>query len=339
MNILRIPVAKYSLDSNPNQLHDITPNEYKKKSNEFHNRIKLFCPDGHLIHFRNDSKCGRRAHFAHSKQQNLEECMYIKKYNTLHKNNGGESHEHLKAKLFFGIPENRVKLAFYSECIERNCINVIKKIYIDPEWEYETEYRLNMHEGSYIYADGVFLDELSQIRVVLEIKHSNSTSGKKLKWLQEQNTFDFLEIDAKIVNESKKRNMVFPIINQTDCLKYCETCNEKITQTVHNDYKLHVLNNKHNTIRNNKYNPSIYERNHEFESDMFTSFIINPIRESVTADIPTIPIIISKRDEQYDKKRREYLRTLGLRDYVSHEHLFHDHLIKMRIDRNRNTNY
>ena len=228
---LLVPVAKYgrykelteSLTSFHERLQDITPERYGTLSAEAMNRVKsqeyvLVCPDMHKLCYRKNSCSGtRRAHFAHVNTCFIGKCNYLTKYGGL-----GETQVHLQRKLWFG--EQITPIVFHMKC-SQGCGNDIKTFEVERKWMYVTEYKLPMGDGRSIWVDGAFLDD-GQVKLVVEVKHSNSTKGGKLNWLQLQENYEFFEVDAL---EGYDGHHV-TIINQKDDVSMCSIC--KLDQTI-----------------------------------------------------------------------------------------------------------
>lgn len=187
MSKLSIPVARYGptdgvhRDVVPCDMTEVMKTRVKNKS------YTLRCPDGHDLVFRKRSSDGRRAHFAHRHSVQSRDCCYLKKYK------GGESKDHLTAKMWFG---RQMEIRFITKCMHK-CNDVLLCI-TRPDWTYETEKKMTLDDGSPIWVDGAFCDPDGNVTCVVEVKHTHGTAGKKRTWLQNQ-SFTYVEVAASHV--------------------------------------------------------------------------------------------------------------------------------------------
>ena len=178
---------------------------------------KLECPLGHPICYRKASTT-RRAHFAHKHSNEKTGCQYAEKYG----GGGGESPEHLKAKVQIGNG-----ITFEVECSQK-CGENVRTFTPSSDWTYMQEQRIEIPAGfdghkhaSNILVDGLFIYN-EDIQLVVEVCHTNGTNGVKRKYLQSQE-YEFFEVKAKDVLENNK----VKIINQSLDISMCTGCVEK----------------------------------------------------------------------------------------------------------------
>lgn len=200
---LQTPIAKWTCGS---QGGDITPREYRKRSDEFQHRTQLLCPHGHGVFFRAPE--GKRCHFVHKSRKEESRCTYRKKYP------GGESEPHIRGKLYFAERQGKGEPIEFNVLCTQRCGNILSSEKVDPAWTYTTEFAMR---GGEIWADGVFLDG-EEVKLVVEIFHTHKVGGGKLRWLQEQ-PFSFYEVSADLPADGK-----IPILNQSGGLGTCSEC-------------------------------------------------------------------------------------------------------------------
>ena len=142
-------------------------------------------------------------------------CQYLKKYG----GKGGESPEHLNAKLQIGNG-----ITFEVECSQK-CGGNVRTVTPSPDWTYKTEQRIEIPADwdgckRNIWVDGLFIYN-GDIQLVVEVCHTNGTTGAKRKYLQEN--YEFFEVKANDVLENTK----VKIINQSLDISMCTGCVNK----------------------------------------------------------------------------------------------------------------
>ena len=201
----------------------VTPEEYNKLPetvNRTGRDVSLCCPiDCELVYVK-QSMDGKRPHFRH--KCTTIACGYIRKYDP--RNTGmGESPEHTKAKLLVGDWASRKTLKFVRGCgSKRRCGVVIQEIVVPENWKYMTEQSTKSKSNEFNFiVDGVFVDHKGEWKLVVEVKHTHGTSGRKRDWIRNQ-SFQYVEVDAMDVNETKDGTVT--ILDTNGDIPICGSC-------------------------------------------------------------------------------------------------------------------
>lgn len=149
------------------------------------------CPCGTPVTFRDGNT--RRPHFAHG--QNTRACSYFDgSYRRKYGN--GESETHIKAKHLFGDPAFRGRARLRKLCAApHGGKHLVGEVQIDTEWNYHAEYVI---KEAGIKCDVAFVDESSQLKLIIEVVHTHRTQGDKRAWLVGRgHMFQYVEVDAE----------------------------------------------------------------------------------------------------------------------------------------------